>query len=307
MISNFSTSMFENPGHDGRLIRVAATTCYRSEDKSKLSANDFIRMLKKNKHTAMLEFSWFVIGIKDFYMVDFSDPYLKTTVFYDEKRKCTTYISGNGRAWLNFGLRQCFSENIFQSIKILLNLINPILFDFQINEFHKSVIDSRVYDATNKIINIPQLHDDHHWIMMKYEGVSRGFTHEVIRHRTMSFAQMSTRYVTCENFEYIGFPENAEINPELQLDIETWVEHTKNLYDVMKNTYGYKNDTIRQLLPNGLSNEICIAGRLGDWKKMFKLRVAKDAHWEIQSVMTQTLLMFMANGLITEKSIAEFV
>ncbi len=55
--------IFDGYGQDGSIIFKAATTCYRSEEKTQRTADDFIKMLKANKHMSMLEFSWFPVLI----------------------------------------------------------------------------------------------------------------------------------------------------------------------------------------------------------------------------------------------------
>ena len=61
------------------------------------------------------------------------------------------------------------------------------------------------------------------------------------------------------------------------------MEDTKNLYSDMVACKVQKNHA-RQILPTGILNEICIAGRMTDWEHLFELRTSGAAHWEIRNI-----------------------
>ena len=92
-------------GYKGEHIFTAATTCYKSENKTEKTADDFISLMKKNKHLSILEFIWIVFDITYSSRSDLTDDLL---LFYKEKYidVTTNYnkiqVSGNGRAWLEF-------------------------------------------------------------------------------------------------------------------------------------------------------------------------------------------------------------
>ena len=65
IINNSAFDILGGYGHDGGIIYTAGTTCYRSEDKTKKTPEDFIKMFKKLKHMSMTEFMWVSIVIKD--------------------------------------------------------------------------------------------------------------------------------------------------------------------------------------------------------------------------------------------------
>ena len=77
--------------------------------------------------------------------------------------------------------------------------------------------------------------------------------------------------------------------------IEKLINQTNKLYSVMVEDKVQKNHA-RQLLPTGILNEICIAGRLTDWDHLFELRTSVAAHWEIREIAKMTQKIFNKNG-----------
>lgn len=189
LTSNPEFTIYDELGQDGSLIRIAGTTCYRSEETTKLDADGFIRMLKKNNHTAMLEFSWFPVAVS----IDGGEllytTFLSSHKFFEYSViNGVAYISGNGRAWYNYLKDRKYMASkittisiIVEKIAALLKEINPVLFDFTIDE-HLIASDKfnrvKVSNASMDILEIKELHDKHRWFMVKYFNVSRGFCYD---------------------------------------------------------------------------------------------------------------------------------
>ena len=298
MVKTFEEATFEifdGFGFDGSLIRKAATTCYRSEDTTQKTAEDFIRMLKKNKHLAMLEFCYIPLCIV---FDDRADEYHDYYALFREWKHFTVtpgkfveagdslIVSANARAWIEYA-DKCFSYYglgpIETSILNKLRDLNPVLFDFNTKDIPSLVT---VIPLQN-----PKA-DEHKWIGVKFSGVSRGFTHELVRHRVMSFAQVSTRYVNYDNFDFI-FPIDEYPN----VDFDAWLESTKRLYEDMIHN-NVPKQIARQVLPTGISTEICVGGTVKLWKGVFELRCASGAHPEIRTVMTKLKDEFIQRGLL---------
>lgn len=298
MVKTFEEGKFEifdGFGFDGSLIRKAATTCYRSEDTTQKTAEDFIRMLKKNKHLAMLEFCYIPLCIV---FDDRADEYHDYYALFREWKHFTVtpgkfveagdslIVSANARAWLEYADR-CFSYYglgpVEASILNKLKDLNSVLFDFAIPDIPSLVT---VIPLQN-----PKL-EEHKWVGVKFSGVSRGFTHELVRHRVMSFAQVSTRYVNYDNFDFI-FP----IDEYPFVDFNEWLKMTAELYDSMIQK-GVPKQIARQVLPTGISTEICVGGTVKLWKGVFELRCASGAHPEIRTVMTKLKDEFIQRGLL---------
>ena len=65
------------------------------------------------------------------------------------------------------------------------------------------------------------------------EGVSRACTHQLVRHRHMSFSQKSQRYVKEKGqFDYI-IPPTIERNPELKQKFEDFMKGEDTIYNAI--------------------------------------------------------------------------
>lgn len=146
--------------------------------------------------------------------------------------------------------------------------------------------------------------------------VSRGFTHELVRHRLASYSQESTRYCnyTKDKFGHITFivPE------ELESDIEFGITDSMNLltslvYVQSNNQYlkpfeewlfamasseiRYFNmieqkispQIARGVLPIDLKTEIIVTANLREWNHIFNLRTSKAAHPQMRQLMIPLL------------------
>lgn len=135
----------------------------------------------------------------------------------------------------------------------------------------------------------------------------RGVSHEIVRHRVMSFAMESTRYCNYEKdkfgneLTYVS-PSWLDINKLLPLvdlankdNKEVYrMGHDESLsnkdramcsfiYDLSNCEHGYMFQTkcgwqaqqARQLLPNALKTEIVVTGFESDWEHFFSLRSPK--------------------------------
>jgi thymidylate synthase (FAD) len=142
----------------------------------------------------------------------------------------------------------------------------------------------------------------------------RGVSHEIVRHRSMSFAQESTRYCNynkdkfdneityiiptkledklnpgqytywdddwCDLNDYkIMYPRNND-------DVDVFLQQLNS--DELSYSFlidsGWKPQETRQVLPNALKTEIIVTGFEHDWEAFIRLRSAKNAHPDIQKL-----------------------
>ena len=138
---------------------------------------------------------------------------------------------------------------------------------------------------------------------IRFKNISRGFTHQIVRHRLASFAQKSTRYIDESNLHVVVPPhvdENKDIIclneqphiefPDYPLDInlEKWLETNETVYSQLIQN-GWKLEDARQVLPIGTKTEIVVKANMREWRKIFELRTAKGAHWEIRKAILKVL------------------
>ena len=104
---------------------------------------------------------------------------------------------------------------------------------------------------------------------------NRAVTHELVRHRLMSFMQESQRYVAYDKDKFgseITFIKQAWEQSE---DEKTLIEHTLSQ---IEDTYmklrklGLKPQQARTILPNATKTELYMCGFNKDWEHFFDLR-----------------------------------
>jgi thymidylate synthase (FAD) len=146
---------------------------------------------------------------------------------------------------------------------------------------------------------------EHSNMSVRFWNVSRGFTHEMVRHRLASYSQESTRYVDyarkgdddvdLDRFQVkiIGprhkdCKEKIELSEGKKLSFEEMGERIEEFYRSLRKA-GWKPEEARQILPIGLKAEIVVSANLRQWHHIFTLRTSKYAHWEIRGVMIELL------------------
>lgn len=112
----------------------------------------------------------------------------------------------------------------------------------------------------------------------------RGVTHELVRHRLVSYSQESTRY--CNYGKAGGI--SVICPPGLDQDqLESWgiacrESERQYLYLIGK---GAKPQIARSVLPTCLKTEIVTTANLREWRHILKLRTAPAAHPQIKEIM----------------------
>lgn len=123
---------------------------------------------------------------------------------------------------------------------------------------------------------------EHASASFRVRGVSRAFTHQLVRHRLCSFTQQSQRYVDESSFRFV---EPDSIRKDLvahEMFIEL-MQHIKEAYVILQDR-GIKNEDARFVLPNATQSEIVITANLRQWRHIIQLRGSRHAQWEIRRV-----------------------
>ena len=128
---------------------------------------------------------------------------------------------------------------------------------------------------------------EHPSATFRITGVSRSFTHQLVRHRLCAFSQQSQRYVDEKNFKYVEPRSIAEL-PEAHSLFERFMAEAKDAHGALQKM-GIKNEDARFLLPNAVQSEIVMSANLREFRHIFCLRCHQKAQWEIRSVAMQML------------------
>ena len=136
---------------------------------------------------------------------------------------------------------------------------------------------------------------EHIQLTFAIQNVSRACTHQLVRHRHMSFSQKSQRYVKEKGeFDYI-IPKSIENNPELCIKFEEFMQNTSKLYGEFIEA-GILAEDARSILPNACVTSLVASLNLRELIHLSNLRLCKRAQYEIR-----TLVKAMVNEVIKKE------
>ncbi|NLF83215.1 MAG: FAD-dependent thymidylate synthase [Candidatus Gastranaerophilales bacterium] len=124
---------------------------------------------------------------------------------------------------------------------------------------------------------------EHCHYVFTISGVSRACTHQLVRHRHMSFSQKSQRYVVEEGqFEYIT-PATV-VKSGLQVDYDNLMTQIAEFYDKMIES-GIPAEDARFILPNAATSSMVASLNLREMIHVANLRLCTNAQHEIRKLV----------------------
>ena len=125
---------------------------------------------------------------------------------------------------------------------------------------------------------------EHIQLTFAISNVSRACTHQLVRHRHMSFSQKSQRYVKEKGeFDYI-IPHTIKNNPVLKEKFEHFINETAKLYqDFTEN--GIPAEDARSILPNAAASSLTASLNLRELIHLANLRLCTRAQLEIRQMV----------------------
>lgn len=135
-----------------------------------------------------------------------------------------------------------------------------------------------------------------------FTGVSRSFTHELIRHRHFSYSQLSQRYVPERDAAMVE-PDVIAEDPELHKKFVEASEAAVRAYnellegleakfsDVTNATLRRKQarQAARAILPNATETRIVVTGNYRAWRHFIAMRATEHADVEIRALAVECL------------------
>jgi thymidylate synthase (FAD) len=141
------------------------------------------------------------------------------------------------------------------------------------------------------------------WTLL-IEGVSRALTHELVRHRHLSYSQLSQRYVDESEVGFVLPPEISEGTPAFDIwkaSCERALEDYRHLLaqieeqvrDEPSATLRRKRarQTARSLLPNAAETKVVVTGNARAWRHFIELRGSGTAETEIRALAHAVLAL----------------
>lgn len=153
--------------------------------------------------------------------------------------------------------------------------------DYPIDIFENSADKDKMLFLIKKVLSSGHHSTiEHCTFVFAVSGVSRACTHQLVRHRHMSFSQKSQRYVTEKaQFEYI-IPPTIK-NTELEKDFVDFMEQTSNLYSKFIEA-GIPAEDARFVLPNAATSSLVVSLNLRELIHLANLRLCTNAQSEIR-------------------------
>lgn len=143
---------------------------------------------------------------------------------------------------------------------------------------------------------------EHGSVTFYFTGVSRSFTHELIRHRHFSYSQLSQRYVPERDAAVVEpavIAEDAELHKRFVEATEASVRAYNELLEGLEQRFAdVTNPTLRRkqarqaaraVLPNATETRIVVSGNYRAWRHFVAMRATEHADVEIRELAVECL------------------
>lgn len=272
----------------GKKIEYAGRVCYKSQDKISDGSDEIlIKGIIKRRHTSVLEHERQMFAFPQ-YLWDKEVKHIFEwkKYFSVSSEEDTYFVSGNIRAWYEL-CTNSDNETVKKFSSYLAKDYPYIFEDFGV-KFETCRYGLQAEEMCKNL-------DPHLAYTFEIVG-TRSFTHQIVRHRTLSFSQESQRYCNYNMDRFgnsIKFVKSEIPNGAIEL-LKTIEKSYFNLIEL-----GAKPEDARQILPNCTASTIVVSGTVEDWKKFLKLRVDSHAQKEIRNI-AETIMHYLR---LTKKDI----
>lgn len=248
-IINQSVEIITEPNPLKR-IELVGRVCWKSEHRiTEDSAKPFVAGLIKRGHTSPLEHARVIVPDNNYHFI--LSSLRETYGFRDRRRK----MYKNGFVYADmFNVRDLWNVN-------------------------------RIFNQTAEMFvsDIEKLENASDYMTVKFI-TDIGMTRELLRHRQMSFMELSTRYVNYrDGIEFIK-PLRYDDNQTYRLGHSGMFERIEMMYAGLIET-GCKPQEARAILPLCTKTELYMTGMLSQWKDVFALRESPAAHPQMRDLM----------------------
>lgn len=135
---------------------------------------------------------------------------------------------------------------------------------------------------------------EHASASFRITGASRAFTHQLVRHRLASFSQQSQRYVDEAGFNYV-LPADILADDGAAAIFREFMARAEETYRLLRSR-GIRKEDARFVLPNASESQIVFSANFRELRTIFKLRLDRNAQWEIRRVCVEMLKLVQAEA-----------
>ena len=279
-----------------KAIELAGRTAYHSQNKiTPDSAKDFVDRMIKSKHGAALEHGTVYL----FYSVSCYDIEGQKLVSKYESNPYSKVIcvgvdddepAEDGNYYNLIGNEACGNEQ------------------YVITTNYRTLIENNWLDDLQYLCSPTEFHEKRY--TMRFI-CSRGISHELVRSRTMSFLQESTRYINYSKERHGGEITCIEpswdykYNDNKYEGAEDWNPYIRALYQAESSYFemigdGCTPQQARDVLPNATKTELIMTGFASDYRHLFDLRLFEKTgkvHPDMKDLMQKTQKAMQEAGI----------
>ena len=250
-------------------IEMAARTCYKSEASiTDDSARKMFKRLASAGHTAMMEHATFVFELHNASTAD-EIQVMRCRYLHLTLTNGRVLVSGNLRAINESGI-PFLLKALEDYDEALAYIPFPILFD-------PTGTTAKIVDFESLPNKTAEEISEHRYTTMRFT-VDRAVSHELVRHRPFSYAQVSQRYVNYSldkfgagNIKFIQPSEFDSWSIEAKEEFLHALSESEKSYNALVK-YGLVPQQARGVLPNATQTEIVVTGNDKEWQHFFNLR-----------------------------------
>lgn len=270
-------------------IELAGRTAYHSMDKiTPDSAKDFVDRMIKSKHGAALEAGTVYLAIP-----------------YTDEETLSHYRGTAGK------YNEIQFER-FSKVTMMRGMHNYVSTNY------RNIVENNWLNDLQYLCSPTEFHEKRY--TMRFT-CSRAIANELVRHRTMSFLQESTRYINYSKERHeagITFiipswiDRNRVPNTEAEIAWLDAMESAEKIYFNMVLGFMHKGMTAepskevltpqqaRDVLPNATKTELIMTGFASDWKRLLRLRLFEETgkvHPDMKDLMQKAQKAMQEAGI----------
>ena len=128
---------------------------------------------------------------------------------------------------------------------------------------------------------------EHATVTLRVDGISRACSHQLVRHRLMSFNQVSQRYCKMDGDYAQVVPESIEAHGMGEAYGICALVCVATYHSMLE--AGVPAEDARYILPQAGVTEVVVTANLREWMHFWDLRCDKHAQWEIRELAEATV------------------
>ena len=157
--------------------------------------------------------------------------------------------------------------------------------DTPLNIFDKDLDEEKMMSLIKRVIGSGHYSTiEHIQVSFAISNISRACTHQLVRHRHMSFSQKSQRYVKEKGqFDFL-IPQTIEKNDELRQKFVDFMDEISKKYLEFTEA-GIPAEDARAVLPNACATSMVVSTNLRELIHVANLRLCTRAQYEIRMLV----------------------